>query len=285
MSDIRVPPRQRTDRKTMAIETYGKVRVVTLERFKRVSNGRLKHAFCTRLGGVSQGPFRSLNFDTRGGDSRENVLQNTKILAEAMELDPEKIFLANQVHGDQVLILEEDPAGCVSKYHHLDYDAIVTQQKGVAIGVLTADCLPIMLYDPKREVIGIVHVGWRGTCLNVVGNVIAKLKKAFQVDPQDLIVGLGPSIGECCYEVDIKVVRSIKNSTSRWKEFIKPLKANRYTLDLVGLNVHQLLQADVPQGNIVRVNACTACNSKIFFSHRASKGKTGRQLNLIQLVA
>lgn len=269
----------------MAVETYGKVRVVTLERFKRVSNGRLKHAFCTRLGGVSQGPFRSLNFDTRGGDSRENVLQNTKILAEAMELDPERIFLANQVHGDQVLILEEDPAGSGSKYHHLDYDAIITQQKGVAIGVLTADCLPIMLYDPKREVIGIVHAGWRGTCLNVVGNVIAKLKKAFQVDPQDLMVGLGPSIGECCYQVDIKVVRSIKNSTSRWKEFIKPLKANRYTLDLVGLNVHQLLQADVPQGNIVRVNACTACNSKIFFSHRASKGKTGRQLNLIQLVA
>jgi YfiH family protein len=269
---------------TMGLETYGKVRVVTLERFKQASDGRLKHAFCTRLGGVSQGPFRSLNFDAQGGDSRENVSQNKRILAEALELDPERIFLANQVHGDQVLILEEDPLNAGSKYHHLDYDAILTRQRGVAIGVLTADCLPILIYDPKEAVIGIVHAGWRGTCLNVVGTVIAKLQKVFNVDPQGLLVGLGPCIGNCCYEVDIKVVRSIKNSTARWKEFIKPVRANKYTFDLVGLNVHQLLQAGVPQGNIVRVNACTACNSKVFFSHRASKGKTGRQLNLIQLL-
>lgn len=268
----------------MGLETYGKVRVVTLERFKQASNGRLKHAFCTRLGGVSQGPFRSLNFDTQGGDSRENVIQNKKILADALELDPERIFLANQVHGDQVLILDEDPVKAGSKYQHLDYDAILTQEKGVAIGVLTADCLPIIMYAPKEQAIGIVHAGWRGTCLNVVGTVVAKFQKVFQVDPQDLLVGFGPCIGDCCYEVDIKVVRSIKNSTARWKEFIKPLRANKYTLDLVGLNVHQLLQAGVSQANIVRVSACTACNSKVFFSHRASKGKTGRQLNLIQLV-
>jgi YfiH family protein len=140
-----------------------------------------------------------------------------------------------------------------------------------------------MLYDPSQEVIGIVHAGWRGTCLNVVGNVISKMKKVFGVDPSNLLVGLGPSIGECCYEVDVKVVRAIKNSTSRWKDFIKPLRANRYTMDLVGLNVHQILQAGVPEGNVVRINACTCCNSKIFFSHRASKGKTGRQLNFIQL--
>jgi hypothetical protein len=140
-----------------------------------------------------------------------------------------------------------------------------------------------MLFDPVQEVIGIVHSGWRGTCLDIVGNVISKLQRIHRVEPENLLVGLGPCIGDCCYEVDIKVVRSIKNSTNRWKEFIRPLKANRYSLDLVGLNVYQLLQAGVPQANIARVNACTACNSKIFFSHRASRGKTGRQLNLILL--
>lgn len=265
------------------METHGKVKVITLEKLRETSDGRLKHAFGTRLGGVSQGPFRSLNFDPHGGDSRENILQNKAILGSALDIDPERIFLANQVHGDQVLILEELPAETSSKYHHLDYDAIVTRQNGVAIGVLTADCLPIMVYDPEETVIGIVHSGWRGTCLNIVGNVVSKLRRAFGVDPENLIVGLGPCIGDCCYEVDIKVVRSIKNSTGRWKEFIKPLKANRYSLDLVGLNVFQILQAGVPQENIVRVNACTACNSKIFFSHRASRGRTGRQVNLIQL--
>ncbi len=267
----------------MGLESYGKVKIVTLERLKSDSNGVLRHGFGTRLGGVSQGPFRSLNFDPHGGDSRENILQNKLILGSALELDPDRIFLANQVHGDQVLILNEDPSDGASKFHHLDYDAILTQQKGVAIGVLTADCLPIMVYDPVQGVIGIVHSGWRGTCLNIMGNVVSKLRKVFNVEPDNIVVGLGPCIGDCCYEVDVKVVRSIKNSTNRWKEFIRPLKANRYSLDLVGLNIHHLLQAGIPQTNIVRVNACTACNSKIFFSHRASRGKTGRQLNFIQL--
>lgn len=268
----------------MGLESLGKVKIVTLERFKSHSDGKLKHAFCTRFGGVSQGPFRSLNFDVHGGDSRENVLQNKSILGSALQLDPERIFLANQMHGDQVLILDEDPDESPSKYFYLDYDAMITQRKGLAIGVLTADCLPILVYDTAQEVIGIVHAGWRGTCLNIVGNVVSKLRKAFDVEPENLMVGLGPCIGECCYEVDIKVVRSIKNSTNRWKEFIKPKKANRYSFDLVGLNIHQLQQAGVPQENIVRVTACTACNSKIFFSHRANRGKTGRQLNFIQLV-
>jgi YfiH family protein len=267
----------------MGLETFGKVRIITLERLNSHANGKVKHAFCTRLGGVSQGPFRSLNFDAQGGDSRENVLQNKTILGGAVGLDPDQIFLANQMHGDQVLILDEDPAESPSKYFYLDYDAMVTQRKGIAIGVLTADCLPILVYDPTKEVIGVVHAGWRGTCLNVIGNVLSKLRKSFNVEPADLVVGLGPCIGECCYHVDIKVVRSIKNSTNRWKEFIKPLKANRYSFDLVGLNIHQLLQVGVPEDNIVRVNACTACNSKIFFSHRAHRGKTGRQLNFIQL--
>ena len=268
----------------MGLETHGKVKVVTLERFNSGSNGTLRHAFCTRLGGVSQGPFRSLNFDPHGGDSRENILQNKLILGKALDMDPDRIFLANQVHGDQVMILDEDPIEAPSRYHYLDYDAIITRQKGIAIGVLTADCLPIMVYDFKKGVIGIIHAGWRGTCLNIAGNVVSKLQKTFHVGSAHLLVGLGPCIGECCYEVDIKVMRAIKNSTNRWKDFIRPLKANRYSLDLVGLNVHQLLQAGIPQDNIVRVNACTACNAKIFFSHRASRGKTGRQLNFIQLV-
>jgi YfiH family protein len=267
----------------MGLESYGKIKILTLDRFKTRSNGTINHGFCTRLGGVSQGPFRSLNFDPEGGDSRENVEHNKQILSSTLEINPDRIFLANQVHGDQVLILDEDPEEGPSKYFFLDYDAIITQRKGIPIGVLTADCLPIMVYDPVREAIGIVHAGWRGTCLNIVGHVVGKMQKVFGSKREDLLVGLGPCIGECCYEVDIKVVRSIKNSTNRWKDFIKPFKANRYSLDLVGLNVHQLLKASLPHENIVRVNACTACNHKIFFSYRINRGKTGRQLNFIQL--
>ena len=268
----------------MGFESFGKVKVITLARFQESSNGDLKHAFCTRLGGVSQGPFRSLNFDAAVGDSRENVLHNKAILGGALDLDPDSLFLANQVHGDQVLVLEDNPVDTVAKYHHLDYDAIITSKSGIAIGVLTADCLPIMIYDPEKKAVGVVHAGWRGTCLNIVGNVIQRMRKVFRSEPDSLLVGLGPCIGECCYEVDIKVVRSIKNSTSRWKEFIKPLRANRYILDLVGLNIHQLRQTGVSEKHIIRVNACTKCNQKIFFSHRGSRGKTGRQLTFIQIV-
>jgi hypothetical protein len=267
----------------MGLESYGHVKVVTLDRFKSVSNGTIKHAFCTRFGGVSQGPYRSLNFDPNGGDSRENIEQNKEILGEALEVDPKSIFLANQVHGDQVLVLEEKPKDNGDQYPYLDFDAIITHIKGLAIGVLTADCLPIMLYDPVEEVIGIIHSGWRGSCLNIAGSVIQKLKKTYGVKLKNLLVGIGPCIGDCCYEVDLKVVRSLKNTTSRWKDFMKPVRTNKYYMDLVGLNIYQLVKAGVPQENIVRVNACTCCNSKIFFSHRAHRGRTGRQLNFIQL--
>lgn len=265
----------------MGVLSFDRLKLLTIDAFQ--ANGLVTHAFCTRLGGVSQGPYRSLNFDPTVGDSRENVNQNKEILGAAMKIDPERIFIANQVHGDQVLVLEGDPRERSFVYHHLDYDAIITKERGIAIGVLTADCLPILLLDPNKEVIGVIHSGWRGTCLNICGNVIYKLKKEFEINPKDILVGVGPCIGPCCYEVDIKVIRSIKNSSTQWKDFIKPLKTNRYSLNLVGLNVQQLIDAGIEKENVHYANVCTACHSKLFFSHRAGEGKTGRQLSFIQL--
>lgn len=243
----------------------------------------VKHGFCTRLGGVSQGPYSSLNLDSKIGDSRENVGRNREIVARALGIDSDKLFLANQVHGDQVFVLNENPGERYFSYNHLDYDAIITSHVGIPIGVLTADCLPIIMLDPIKKVISIVHSGWRGTCLNIVGNVVNKFRSEYRCDPKDIIAGLGPCIGRCCYEVDIKVIRSIKNSSPNWKDYIEPLKTNRYLLDMVGLNVEQLILSGLDPANIHQTDLCTACYPNLFFSYRATRRETGRQLNFVQL--
>ncbi len=265
----------------MTILTAGKLKI-----FQSTAIAKTKlvtHGFCTRLGGVSQGPFSSLNLDSKRGDSRENVVRNREILARALGLDSDKLFLANQVHGDQVFVLNENPGEGYFSYTHLDYDAIITSHVGIPIGVLTADCLPIIMLDPIKRIIAILHSGWRGTCLNIVGNVVSKFKSEYGSEPKDIIAGLGPGIGSCCYEVDIKVIRSIKNSSPNWKDYIEPLKTNRYLLDLMGLNIEQLVLSGLEPAHIHKTELCTACHTDLFFSYRAFRKQTGRQLNFIQL--
>lgn len=265
----------------MTLLTAGKLKVFQSSELAKTN--LVTHGFCTRLGGVSPGPFSSLNLDIHRGDSRENVARNREILTKALGLDSEKLFLANQVHGDQVFVLNENPGKRYFSYNHLDYDAIITSHVGIPIGVLTADCIPIIMLDPVKKVIAIVHSGWRGTCLNIVGNVVNKFKKEFGSDPSDIIASLGPSIGKCCYEVDIKVIRSIKNSSPNWKDYIEPLKTNRYLLDMAGINIEQLVFSGLDPTCIHKTELCTVCHPNLFFSYRAFRKKTGRQLNFVQL--
>ncbi len=265
----------------MTLLTIGKIKI--FQSSDPAMTKLVTHGFCTRLGGVSQGSFRSLNLDTKRGDSRDNVVRNREILTRALGIDSEKLFLANQVHGDQVFILNENPEKRYFSHTHLDYDAIITSHVGIPIGVLTADCLPVIMLDPIKKVVAVVHSGWRGTCLNIVGNAVNKFKKEFGCDPKDIIASIGPCIAKCCYEVDIKVIRSIKNSSPNWKDFIEPLKTNRYLLDLVGLNIEQLVLSGLDPAHIRKTDLCTSCNPELFFSHRAFRKKTGRQLNFVQL--
>ena len=165
------------------------------------------HAFLTRWTGASDGKFSSLNFSVREGDTEKNVARNWDILAATFEIPVSQFFMISQIHGDRVLIADDfverspsnDPIPC---------DAVLTTKRGLALGIKTADCVPILLVDPIRRIIGAVHAGWRGTSLNIAAKTLHSMKERFHSQPSDILAAVGPAIGSCCYQVDEPVYAS-----------------------------------------------------------------------------
>ena len=245
----------------------------------------ISHGFLTRLGGVSPAPFASLNFDTRDGDSHTNTEQNRALVAKLLGFDTNRLLTMNQVHGSNVLTIDK-PVNDISftGLSKISADAIITNQCGIAIGVLTADCVPILLLDPVKKVIGIVHAGWRGTVKGVVQKAIDAMVKQFDTDKQTILAAIGPSIGPCCYKVDEVVIKELGVLGSEFgvAEFIKK-QDNAWRLDLKKANFVQMLDIGLLEKNISVENLCTSCRNDMFFSYRADGKVTGRQLNFVMM--
>ena len=243
----------------------------------------ISHGFLTRLGGVSKGGFSSLNFDIRDGDDIGNVEQNKAIAGRVFCFEPMGLLTVNQVHRNDILAIEK-PAKNLSALSKTDADAIITNQGGLAIGVLTADCVPILLADPVKKVIGIVHAGWRGTVKGVVQKAIDAMVKQFGPDKQTILAAIGPSIGPCCYKVDETVIKEfgVHSPELGGNKFIKKGK-DSWALDLKKANFVQMLDIGLLEKNISVENLCTSCRNDIFFSYRADGRITGRQLNFIMM--
>jgi len=244
------------------------------------ATGRISHAFSTRFGGVSPPPFDSLNLSTSTGDKTSCVRKNKNILMRTFGLLPSVLLTVNQVHGDSLLIIDSPLPPVLSEAAH---DAIVTDRPGIAIGVLTADCVPVLLHDPERPAIAAVHVGWKGTALNLCGKTIQVFEERFGTRPENLLVAVGPSIGPCCYEVDEFVRRAFSRHEGRWQKWAKPQAPSRWRLDLPRANVDLMTSAGVSDENIVWFNACTHCREDLFFSHRRDGGVTGRQISFVMM--
>lgn len=254
--------------------TVGYLAAPLLARFDSVT-----HAFCTRRGGVSKGDFASLNFSDLEGDATDNVKRNRDILYEAFQICPEKFIMMNQVHGDRVMVIgdgmEVHPEG------KRECDAMITDRPGVALVVKTADCVPILMLDSKRGVIGAAHAGWRGTAKNVAGKLVNAFVEKFSSRKEDIIAAVGPAIGRCCYQVDAPVYEAF---APYYRNFFAPhKKEGAWMLDLAGINRLQVEAEGVPPENISSADQCTCCLEEIFFSHRRDCGKTGRHANFIML--
>lgn len=238
----------------------------------------ITHAFLTRWGGVSEGEFSDLNFSTMVGDRPSQVNRNFEIIAEQFAIP--RLFTMRQVHAKRVLVLnaiddfsDEPPQA----------DAVITAQRGIGLGIKTADCVPILILDPIRKVIGAVHAGWRSTSLQIGPKTVESFSSAFSSKPSDLAAVVGPCIGPCCYEVD----GSVFDSMSRADRQIgfRSKAEGKWMLDLAAVNRSQLIEAGLKSDNIIVADQCTACRCDLFFSHRQEGGKTGRQLNFIMLNA
>ncbi len=171
-----------------------------------------------------------------------------------------------QVHGTDVLVLDRP----VREGEPFDggWDALVTDQPHVMVVVRTADCVPVLLHDPTRKVVAAVHAGWRGAVAGIVPNTIDAMKRRFGTEPAQVRIGIGPSAGPCCYEVDEPVLVRLRESCDDWRLVAAERSRNRALLDLRRLVRWQAESIGVVAENIVTANACTICHSDLFFSYR-----------------
>ena len=238
------------------------------------------HGFSTRLGGVSSGHLASLNLrgSQPSGDSRENVEENYRRLCRTLDMPVERIVLSHQVHTDQVRLVTETDAGkglwCPRDY---DADALITNVPDLPLAVFSADCIIILLYDPKRRAMGAVHSGWRGTALGILRKTVEEMNRTFGTEPGDLLAAIGPGIGSCCFETHDDVPQAMRQALgSAAEDFLAP-QGEKWTVDLKGINRFWLEQAGVPEGQIEISPLCTACHTDLFWSHRRMGNARGVQ--------
>lgn len=229
------------------------------------------HAIYTRLGGVSKDFCESLNLAGTVGDNPEDVRQNHEIMFGAFGRPLSSRFDVWQVHGTQIHFAEE-PRPVDQK--HKPGDAIFTNKLGVTLTMRFADCIPLLFHDPVKGVIGIVHAGWLGTVLRISAVAVEAIGKHYGSKPEDLIVGIGPSICGDCYEVGKDVISRFKKYWKTDYEAFFKKKDNAWYLDIPAANAFTLRQAGVT--HIEHSNMCTAENLDEWYSYRKEKGKTGR---------
>ena len=233
------------------------------------------NACSCRLHGESDIVEGTFNLALHVGDDVEKVLRNRKAFAEAVGVDASRFTTCQQVHGSKVTLVTEDlvGSGAVNFADTIaDTDALITNLPDVPLMLFYADCVPVLLADLESGAIGLAHAGWRGTVANIGVKILAAMGKAFGTKPQNVLVGIGPSIGACCYEVD----DFVRDQAQGYEEFFASKGGGKYQLDLWGMNARQLVQVGVPAENIMISGVCTNDNVELFCSYRAEQGKTGR---------
>lgn len=247
----------------------------------------LVHFVSTREGGISDGHFASMNIGFHVGDDNFRVLQNRRLLTEAIGLDLHKFTFANQCHSTNVAIVDEKcrGKGALEKDTGIvNTDGMITNVKNICLSVQVADCVPILLYDPVNHVIASLHAGWRGTVRKIVSATISKMLQNYSTKAENIIAGLGPSNGPCCYEVGEDVYREARVALGSVKDIIKPATTpGKYIFDQWEANIRQLRDAGVREENIELAGICSQCQHEEFFSSRAGNGVTGRFMAGIML--
>jgi len=247
--------------------------------------GAVRHTFSTRYGGVSEGECATMNLSFNRNDSRENVLENYNRLCSAVGIDTNNLVLSHQTHTNNVIsVTGKDRGTGVTLPSFDDVDGLITNEPDVALVTQYADCTPLLFCDPVKKVIATSHAGWRGTVKEIGKVTVDKMAEEYGCDKKNIIAGIGPCIGQCCYEVDDPVYNEfLKISYLKLDEIFIAKDNGRYMLNLVEANRQILLNAGILPENIDLSDICTCCNSNELHSHRATAGKRGNLAAIIQL--
>lgn len=263
----------------MKLARKGKISFLQPELGKRKN---LHAGFTTRNGGVSRSPYNSLNLGFNTDDPRHNVEANRSTLARTFELPSHLVLTVQQVHGTDVLVIDE-PNPDLSHFLKVECDAVVTNQPGIMIAVLVADCYPVLLYDAQNHVAAAVHAGWRGAAGGIIGRTIATMSEIFQTRPENLSAAVGPGIAAHSYTVDRPVREAFRRGTDHWNEIATERELGQWQLDLRRSCVLQLEEAGLDRAQIEVASECTCCHREMFFSYRRDDGQTGRQSGFLLL--
>ena len=215
------------------------------------------------------------------GEDKKTIISNRDLVAKELQTQSTLHFIvANQTHSNNIHIITEDNArGWKSLDDAIEAcDALITNLPHVILTILTADCVPILLYDKKNHVVAAIHAGWKGTKAQITRKTISKMKEVFNSDAKDIVVAIAPSIGSCCYEVGEDVAQHFFDTPQGFRQV-----KEKYMLDLPKINKIQLLQSGLKEEHIEMSNICTACEVERFFSYRKEQGCSGRFMSMIGL--
>jgi len=219
-----------------------------------------KHGFSTRNGGYSSAEYKSLNFGLSTGDDPIIVDKNRSLFYNYFETEKNAVCTVKQVHGSKVVVANKP-----SWFEH-EADAIVSDRKDLLLIINSADCLPILFYDPIKEVIAAAHAGWRGTAAKISRNVVETMAREYGSKASDIIAVIGPGIAGSCYQVDESTVQKFRDAG--FSQVYWPDGSQHYYLDILKANEITLLESGLLAENIHSLNLCTHCDSGLFFSHR-----------------
>ena len=241
--------------------------------------GIVTSAFSTRLGGVSEGYYSSLNLSFDRGDDPARVLENFKRIGASMGVNVEDMVLSKQTHTTNVRVVtaEDKGKGVMRERNYTDVDGMITNVPGICLVTSYADCVPLYFVDPVKKAIGLSHSGWRGTVAKIGAVTVRRMQEEFGSEPSEIYAAVGPSICQDCYEVSEDVIEQFKENFAeeQWDSLFYGKPDGKYQLDLWEANHQIMLEAGIREEHISLPNLCTCCNPEFLFSHRASHGKRG----------
>jgi len=235
------------------------------------------HTFTTRHGGVSTAPFDSNNLAFHVTDDRLAVIKNQHLLAQKLGYDYARLVHMRQIHSDRIIVVDpsihdfENPPEC---------DALITDRTDIPLMVMTADCTPVLLFDPVKNVIGVAHAGRAGAIKGIVPKTIEKMQQNFACKLEDILVVLGPSIQSCCYEVGEEIARAV---TEDGFGYAVVEREARFYLEVNAIIKRQLEEMGIKKEQLEDLGICNACEHETFFSYRADRQKTGRIAGVLML--